>query len=153
MQSSPLTAWMNLWAAGWNMAQTGMKLAELASASQEVVESRTKTIKSAIRNPLKGNYRELGRMLPEKLTAFSQAAEAAAQDVSAMQMDAIATYQQMVDLASGRRPMMPLDWLTLASRSTRMMERAMLAGGRTLAPIHLAATKNAKRLRRKGGSV
>lgn len=149
MHPNPMTAWMSLWRAGWDVAQTGMKMGELAQASQEVVESRTASIKQALRNPLKGDYRELARMVPEKVSAFTKAAASATQDARALQADAVANYQQLTEMASGRHLVTPLDWLTLMARSTRMMECALLAGGKAMAPIHLTATNNAKRLKRK----
>ncbi len=69
-------AWSRMMSAGWSIAQTGMRVAETMGAANEVVAARSALIGSAMRSPLTGNHLELGRMVPEKVEAFSRAGSA-----------------------------------------------------------------------------
>lgn len=146
---TPLGYWMNLWASGWGVLQTGVKLNETLIAAKAVIESRTNTMADAVRDPLNGDYVELSRMVLEKGAAFSLSAKATAGDLQAIQKDLAANKRLLTDIASGRRLPMPTDMLALFERSSRIVSRTMAAGGTALAPIHRRVVANEKRLKRK----
>jgi len=132
----------------------GVKVVEIAIASSVVIGARMMLIGAAMRNPLSGDYGELGRMLPEKLFAVAQSGIAFIDQVGAAQRDMNA---QMIEsrllMAGGVRT--PASLLKMANDAGRRGTRAMLwpftTGGATLAPVHRAVTSNAKRLRGRGG--
>lgn len=143
--------WGDMMKSGIGAAETGARFAEMVTASADVVESRSRSIADACRDPFGGDYRELGRMVPEKIDAFAKAGRIAVAEVAALQSAAFANWQHLTSLAlSGRTPT-PTDLTRLATRSTRMATRAADAAGKTMAPIHRAATGNARRLKRKAG--
>ena len=146
MSANPFAVWTSLWTGGLAMARTGGQFAEMLQAAGTVVDSRTRTMAAAGRDPLNGDYRELNRMVPEKVAAFSESARAASGDLQALQGEAIAQWQAWSRIAfSGRLPT-PSDVATMTARSARMLDRAAKAGGKALAPVHAQATANAKRL-------
>jgi hypothetical protein len=132
------------------MAQTGVKMTETMQASGEVIDSRVRTMAAAALDPLGGDYRELGRMVPEKVDAFTQAGATALDDLVAMQSAAMANYQQLVSIALKGRAPTPAEAEAMWARSCGIAARAMDSTGRALAPVHKRATANARRLRRKG---
>ena len=67
----PCAYWTRVMSAWGSVGATGERLGETATASQAVIASRTNTIGAAMRSPLSGDYAELGRMVPEKVAAFS----------------------------------------------------------------------------------
>lgn len=148
MQATPLGYWMGLWSSGVTMARSGFAFSEMMSASATVVDSRSRSILDAARDPLNGDYAELGEMVTEKIEAFSQAGAAAMNDVRGMQADVFDNWHQLVAIATGSRLMSPNEFGAWATRSTRMIDRAANAGGKALAPIHKKATANARRLKR-----
>jgi hypothetical protein len=151
----------DLWA-GWMrnsaaMMQTGFRFAEMAQASGAVIDSRLKTISKTMASgmtsgdiPSVADQRELARMVPEKIEAFSLAGMAAFGDMVAMQAEAIAAWQQMLGMAMSHRPPTLAEIETLTRRGNRMTDRAVAASGKALAPIHRQATGNARRLARDG---
>lgn len=149
MPSSPLRPWFDLWSAGADMAQYWLRVGETAAAAAEVIESRSHSIAAACRDPLTGDYQELGRMVPEKIDAFWQGGAAAWGDLAALQQVALAQWQQLAGLAvSGSLPS-PEAAATLAARPALMARHAAAAAGKSLAPTHRRATANARRLRRR----
>jgi hypothetical protein len=139
-----------MWRSGCALAATNMKVVETLQASQSVVDRRAKTIDSAMRDPLGADYAELARMGPEKVAAFTAAGASAFADVQALQADAFAACRQMFGLAMAGRLPSAAEMTAIVSRSSRMMERAAGAGGKALAPVHRAATGNARRLSKAG---
>lgn len=137
--------------AGAEMARSSMKLGELAIASNTVITERVGMMSAAARDPMRGDYAELGRIVPEKVVAFSQAGSSVIEDVGRLQME---WARQMTDAG--------LFWFggvpTAASaqrladrgaaRMARMTRRAMGISGRALDPVHKRATGNARRLKR-----
>ena len=148
MADSPFDFWAGMWRSGVAMAETSVKFAETIQASGAVVDSRSRTIAAASRDPLNGDYVELGKMVPEKLEAFSAAGIAAMADFQAIQAHAYANWEQLVGIAMSGRLASVAQLGELATRSSRMIERAAAAGGKVLAPVHLSATSNARRLSR-----
>ena len=131
------------------MAETSTKVAETLQASGVVIESRSRTIATASSNPLAGDYNELGRMIPEKVAAFSQAGMAAFGDLQALQLEAVAQWQQMMGIAMRGRAATAAETAAMTTRSARMTRRATGAAAKALAPIHRTATGNAERLAKK----
>lgn len=148
MWINPFQLWADSLAAGTAMARTGMRFGETMAASAEVIDSRSRTIADACRDPIAGDYRELGLMVPEKLEAFWEAHVAAAGDVAAVQVQIIEQWQQLARIAGGGRMPSPAEAKALAARSSRMAKRTTAAAGKALAPVHRRATANARRLRR-----
>lgn len=149
MATNAWSAWADLWSSGMRMAQTGITMTETMHASGEVIDSRVRTMAEAAVDPLGGDYVELGRMIPEKVEAFTRAGATAFGDLVAMQAAAMANYQQMASIAmKGRAPTLA-EAEAMWTRSCGIAERAMDSTGRALAPVHRRVTANAKRLRRK----
>ena len=148
MADTPYDFWAGMWRSGVAMAETGVKFAETMHASRAVVDSRSRTMAAASRDPLNGDYVELGRMVPEKVEAFAAAGMSAMADLQMIQAQALANWQQMIGIAMSGRMASAAQIGELTTRSSRMIERASSAGGKALAPVHLSATNNARRLSR-----
>ncbi len=148
MADDPFDFWAGMWRSGVMMAETGIKFAETMHASGAVVDSRTRTMAAASRDPLNGDYGELGMMIPEKVEAFSKAGMSAMADLQAIQAHAFAHWEQLLGIAMSGRMASVSQLGELAARSSRMIERAASAGGKALAPVHRSATNNARRLGR-----
>ena len=145
-------AWSRMMSAGWSMAQTGMRAAETMGAANEVVAARTALIRSAMHSPLTGDHVELGRMVPEKVEAFSRAGSATisawwtAQSLWAVEMQHLGAMAM-----SGRLPTcvgIATFGERVATLGVESFEAAARLGSATLAPIHRKATDNARRLTR-----
>ena len=147
MTSSPLDFWMGAWRSGLAMADAGMKLGETVSASHAVIDSRVRSMADAARDPFNGNYAELGRMVPEKVEAFGKSAASGWNDMQAIQSDLFANGMEMMRIATTGRLPSAGEAMAMTSRSSRIVARAAASGGRALAPVHLAATGNARRLK------
>ena len=147
--TSPFDLWLGLWKSGARATQTSLRFAEMMSASSEVINTRCGTIANAMRDPLNGDYRELERMVPEKVEAFSRAGAVMWTDVGALQAGAFAAWSQGAALMLSGRPSTMAEAATAWTRSAAMIERSLDMGGKALAPIHRQATANARRLRGK----
>jgi hypothetical protein len=142
----PFDFWTGAWRNATSLTQAGLKFTEMASASKTVIECRSRTICSAMADPMTADYGELGRMVPEKMLAISQAGMAVLEDMRAWQVDAWAQWQQVTGLAmAGGLPSLA-QMEEASSRSMRMANRLASAGGKALAPIHETAIANARRL-------
>ncbi|HEX7820604.1 MAG TPA: hypothetical protein VF463_08290 [Sphingobium sp.] len=141
--------WAGLWRSGSALTETGFKLAETLGAAHSVVESRTRTIADAARSPLKGDYAELGRMVPEKVEAFSKGAMAAMSNMHVIQSQMMQSWQLMARLGMAGRLPTATEWGTLATGQEKIVDHLSRAGGQALAPVHRTATANARRLSRK----
>lgn len=146
---SPFDLWTTMWINWSAMARTGIQMAETLQASQQVIDRRTRKMADATRDPWRGDYGELGRMVPEKMSAFSKAGLSAFDDMQAIGSAAIANWQQMMGLMLDQRGISMTDMATMSKRATGMAERAGAAPGKALKPIHSTATGNARRLSRK----
>ena len=138
---------VNPWIEWQRMIRAGTMLSETLTATQSVVGHRSKTIESAMSDPLGADYVELGRMVSEKSTAFGAAGASLSRDWLAMQRDWNA---QMADLSAmmlGRVPG-PRKAMAMAARGQRMGSAALASSMRAMTPIHRAATANEKRLAR-----
>ena len=101
--------------------------------------------------PLAGDYAELGRMVPEKLEAFSRAGTAVANDWWTIQISIFNEARHLWRQAmKGRAPTIA-EFSVTASRNAefllRTFERLGAMTGAGLHPIHATAMDNAKRLK------
>lgn len=146
---NPFGLWTEMLSSWSAMAQNATRMGTMASDSAYVVDRRTKLMADALRNPMTGDYAELSMMVPEKVTAFSQAGVAGWQAMTRFQSDGFAIWQNMMGIALSGQPMTAAQGMALASQSTRAIKRANHATGRVMAPIETGATANARRLRKK----
>ncbi len=126
-----------------------VKLGEIAIASAVVIGARMMLIGAAMRNPASGDYRELSRMVPEKMTALAQSGVALMGQMNAVQRDVAAHITASNTLLSGGIPT-PATWMTLATEAGHRGTRAMLwpfaTGDAAIAPVYRTVTSNARRL-------
>ena len=134
------------WKIGEALLASGRALSESAVASQSVIESRTRTIDAALRNPLTADVAELGRMVPEKVAALAKSGEAIVADWFDIQAELMAqTTDMMRIMLSGRLPSAQAVE-RIASRGTRITVKTAGVFGHALAPLHATVTANARRL-------
>ena len=130
--------------------QTGVRTSEMLTASGTVIASRMGSMAGAVRNPLGGDHVELGRMIPEKVSAFSDAAMAIINLWAAMALQASRHIDHVSSTLRGSRFATVNELAALSARtaalSTSLMALGLTAGGVALAPIHKKATANARRL-------
>jgi hypothetical protein len=120
--------------------------AELAQASLRVIDARAPMIVAAARDPMRGNYAELTRMVSEKPLAFAQGAAAAGPAWLAMVAESNRYLAQA--WKTPRRGLAPALDASLGAMAFwgRMMSLGVAWQSAMLAPIHAAATTNARRL-------
>ncbi len=120
---------------------------EAAAASGTVLAKRGAILDEAMRNPLGADHAELGRLMPEKLSAFGRSGNALLGDMIAINQLALT---QMQDIAAvtlrGRLPKMA-DYQQIGDRAIAIATLMASAGTRALQPIHATVTANARRLR------
>lgn len=135
--------------AGFGMVEAGMKFSEMMLASQRVIGTRLDLINAALRSPLEGDYAEFGRMVPEKMAAFSASGIALSDDWRKAQADLFDQWREWLTLMTGVPTAGRLSAFGERStrRGARAMVRSMSAGGRALKPVHKTATANARRLK------
>lgn len=148
----PFSVWSRVMSAGLDMQSTWLRSAETLRASGDVIGARTEMMRSATAAPLSGNYAELSRIVPEKVAAFSGSAGMVARDTMAMHSAWIGQMQRVgMMMLAGRVPS-PGEVAALASHSANYAVGVMTAGAKmgkgALAPVHRAATGNARRLKR-----
>lgn len=145
-------AWSRMMTAGWSMTQTGMRMVETMGAANEVMAARTTLIGSAMRIPLTGDHRELARMVPEKVDAFSRVGSATVAAWWAAQSAWVGEMQNLGTMAMRGRPPTAVELAQLGERMTarglESVEAAAQLGSTALAPVHRKATANARRLKR-----
>ena len=148
-----VSAWAQLMRAGLAIVETGVKAGETLVAASAVIDARTPVIERAIRDPLRGDYVELGLMMSEKLAAFSQAGLALAETWRAMHDDAMTYWRHIGEFATRGAVPTVAELALLAERTAgygvATVGQLAEAGGLALAPIHARATANARRLRRR----
>lgn len=150
MMIAGMNAWAELAKASSNMVNTHLRLNETMTASRSVIGARMAVMGKAACHPAQGDYAEIGGMVHEKVVAVAKVNEALIEQWSAMLADATKQAQHLRDLLLGGHPLRAGDVAGLAERwmehATRMITRSMDAGGLALAPVHLQATANARRL-------
>jgi hypothetical protein len=141
---------LSLMRASFGMFEASMKFSEMMLASHSVIGTRVDLMNAAVRDPFSADYAELGRMVPEKMAAFSQSGAALAKEWSKAQGDMFDQWREWGTLMSA----MPTPGRIAefnnrsAKRGARAVTRSMGAGGAALEPVHKAATANARRLKR-----
>ena len=138
----------NMWTEWQKMWRAGTMLSETITASQAVVEHRSRTIEDAMGDPLGADYNELGRMVSEKATAFGAAGASLSRDWLAMQRDWGAQVSDVSAMMLGKLPS-PQKAQAMMARSRRIGSAALGSSVRAMTPIHRTATANQKRLGRK----
>jgi len=146
-------------------AATTLKAQEALAASASVIAARAEMAALALAAPSAEANAEMGLMVTEKLTAFSEAgaataagaADLAAQSLRYATEEASAAADAMAKLSRCRTP---LDLFDLQTRMAAGFFGRSLAfglsagasaartGGKALAPIHRTVTANHKRLKR-----
>jgi hypothetical protein len=148
----PFAVFSRMASAASDVAGTTQRTSETLDASSEVIARRVEMICDAARSPLEGNYAELGRMVPEKIDAFTRAGAAMADDWWAMQSACMAEMRHMGAIAMKGRPPTMAELLALWQRNAafglRAFERAAGMTDKGLQPIHATAMANAKRLKK-----
>ena len=134
--------WQRLWRAGTMFSET-------MTASQAVVEHRSRTIEDAMSDPMRADYVEIGRMVSEKATAFGAAGASLSRDWLAMQRDLGAQVSDVSAMMFGKIPSASKAQAMVA-RGQRLGSAALASGVRAMTPIHRTATANEKRLGRSG---
>jgi hypothetical protein len=136
---------------GFNMVEAALRFGEMVTASNSVIQARAEIIGAATRNPLDGDYDELGRMIPEKLAGFSEAGMAVARMWWAVQRDVGERLLDAGKMLLGWPPT-PLAAMNaaegMADFNVRTVRRAMEVSGVAIEPLHERATANARRLGR-----
>lgn len=127
---------------------TQFRLAEALDASRRVIDSRTQKIVHAARSPLDGDYREFGRMVPEKVEALSRSAVSAVSNLQAVQSQMLDNWHTLVCVGMEGRVATVAEVGTVVRRNGRIVEILSSAGGDALAPAHRTVTANARRLSR-----
>jgi hypothetical protein len=137
----------------WNdwqrLVRAGTMWSETLTAAHAVVGHRRTTIEHALGDPFAADHVELGRMVSEKAAAFGAAGASLARDTLAMQADLVAQAAALGALMMGQLPT-PGASRAMVDRSRRIGSAALASSLRAMAPVHKAATSNARRLGRKG---
>jgi hypothetical protein len=147
------TAYVRTLQAGFRLAQVGLEAAEMAVAAGTVIGFRMGLIAAAGQNPLAADHAELGRIIPEKVVAFSAAGLAAMEAYWSLQRD-LGTYMSDVGrmMTAGRLPL-PSELAELAERTSIDAARFVGSGvemtSAAMAPLHRKARSNARRLARR----
>lgn len=140
--------WDNVWAIWtWPVkaAQLGNDLLETAVSAHSVVSARLPMIEEAMRSPWSADHQELGRMVTEKVTAFSASGRAAANTGDLLRR-ASASNARALGRVAGGGIMWPDDWLKLTETNLAAFAAMATLPTAALAPIHRGVTANRKRL-------
>jgi hypothetical protein len=140
---------------GWqDIATTGRRIAEIASASGDVIGSRSATIIEAVASPATADHAELTRMVTEKVSAFSQSGSAMMRSGLEMQADYLRHAHYLSAMMLGGRPPQTSTLIELSSRSSTYALDALEAwarlGSEATKPIHRTVTANTRRLKVSG---
>jgi hypothetical protein len=120
--------------------------AELAMASLSVVNARTPMIALALRDPMRGDYGELTRMVSEKPLAFAKGAAASGPAWLAMAAESNRYLAQAWKTPTfGLAPTLNASLGAMAFWG-RMMSLGVAWQSAMLTPVHAVATANARRL-------
>jgi hypothetical protein len=136
--------------ASLDLIQTSGRTVEMLTASRTVIASRMGSMAGAARNPFGGDHVELGLMIPEKVTAFSDATHSLSKHWSAVFFLASEHMSQVSSLMFRGRLLSAAELSQMSSSTaalaTNMVASALESGSVALAPIHKQATSNARRL-------
>lgn len=149
----PFSYWSRVADSWMMMNATGERLARTAGASMDVISARSDKIAEALRSPMTGDYAELSRMVPEKVEAFAATGAVIAQAWWKAQSDLLDSMSRTASAGTSGHLPTPFDlfrtWSDASYDLLRTMESASRLGRDALAPIHRAATSNARRLKRR----
>jgi hypothetical protein len=147
----PFTQWRRLAAAGTSIRSTGAGALNMFGGAGEVIAARGAIMGDAMRSPWTVDYGELGRMLPEKLDAFSRVGSAAAAVWWDSQTAWIQHMQHVGVMAMRGRAPTAAEAADLGDRSAKLMmtslEAAAKLGAATLAPVSRQVNANVRRLK------
>ena len=138
---------INPWIEWQKMVRAGTMLSETLTATQAVVEHRSRTIEQAMSDPMGADLVELGRMVSEKGSAFGAAGVSLSNDWFAMQRDWTAQMSDLSAMMLGKLPG-PGKAQAMVARGQRLGSAALASGVRAMTPIHKVATANERRLGR-----
>lgn len=124
------------------------RLGEILAGSALVIDHRSRAILTASQNPLEGDYRELGRMIPEKLDACTRATVAGIAAFCRFQAETWMVGRQAMTLMARGRPLGPAEFASLVLQCNNLGAFVMSSTHEMLKPIHRRVTFNARRLRR-----
>lgn len=139
---------INPWIEWQKTFRAATMLGETVSATQRVMEHRSRTIEQAMSNPLGADLVELGRMVTEKSAAFGAAGASLSRDWLAMQRDLSAQFSDLSAMMMGKMPG-PGKAQAMLARGERLGSAALTSSVRAMRPIHRTATANDRRLGRK----
>ncbi|AYJ87437.1 hypothetical protein D3Y57_17760 [Sphingomonas paeninsulae] len=128
----------------WHRA---IRLSGLMRDAAQVVNVRSRLIAEAAANPSKGDYAELGLMIPEKATAFSKAAIALSAEMSVFQASLMGSWTEMMGFGLRARLPTSAEAHQMAIRTSAALACASNVGDKALIPIAKAARANARRLK------
>ena len=145
-----LTAMTGAMDAAFDVADLGIKATEMTTAAGSVIRERVAMMTAACCNPVGADYAELERMVPEKVSAFSEACAAVFDEWRAFSND-VGDYMFHIGRAmTAGRPPIPSEALDLAARTSahgaRVAMSPLAAVAVALMPFHRIATSNASRL-------
>lgn len=153
MSFDPFAAWTRMASAGLNMLETAQRVGETMVAANTVIGKRSKLMDDAYKAPLQADVAELGRMVPEKVEAFSRSGAAVATEWWAMQTAALAEAQRLGALAMRGKPVTASELASSGARTMnhalKMMEHGAALASGAVKPVHARATANARRLSRR----
>lgn len=145
----PMGNWLKMLDAGAQMVRTTAALAETVTASHAVISRRSAIFGSAVQSPASADHAELSRMMPEKMKAFGASGASMGRDMMAIQSALMHEAMQLGMMAmTGRLPGAGALAERGANLAVNTMTLGAAMGARSLAPIHRAATANARRLKR-----
>jgi hypothetical protein len=135
---------------GLDAAEVSVRAAETTVGAAAVIAARVRVAAAAAQDPLAGDYAEIGRIIPEKMRAVSEAGAALFDEWWALQRET-ADYLLYVGCTVTRsRVLLPGDVIELVERSSSSSSRIAGSGigaaGAALAPVHRTVTANVRRL-------
>jgi hypothetical protein len=136
-----------------DLAEVSRKAGEMALAAGAVIGARMGVLAGAQNDPLNADHAELGRMVTEKMRAFSEAGVAILAEYWSLQRD-VGNYVLFLGqtMMVGRLPL-PGELVELTERTsihtTRLATSAIGAAAVGLAPLHKKAMSNARHLARR----
>jgi len=146
----PYAAWARLISAGFEFAQTNARAAETIWAAGSVIAARTAMMAGGCAGrPAERD--ELARMVPEKVRAFSSSATAVWQHWTQNQSAFLDEAQHWSRVALDGPPSltaMAAHYARPSAFALTWLEAQARLGATALAPVHRAATRNARRLAR-----
>lgn len=138
---------MTLWNWPLAAAQWNSDVLEMAFGAQRVVAARMPTIASAMQNPLAADHVELGRMVSEKVGAFTVSSRSVGAAGGVVQQAGSDNARALGRMASGAM-LMPTDWIRLAESNLAAAAALAALPTEVLAPLQSGVKANDKRLRK-----